>query len=136
LYETFTDCSTLLEILFVAVDTAELSNKTTSWRRIRKCLLSKPLKLLVILVLLWRDNIVESFLFVLYQRQTVSPGLLNSWKKQEVCVINVRSDANVAVRTGEVFGAEREAVTRSPRKVCEFSTMDWDVNQHCMENMS
>lgn len=34
------------------------------------------------------DNIVETFLFLLYHQQTLSTGLLNSLKKQEVRVIN------------------------------------------------
>jgi hypothetical protein len=58
-------------------------NQVTIWRRIRrirKCL-SKLFTLLVVLMLLWADNTVESFLFVLHQRESLSTGLLNSLKK-------------------------------------------------------
>jgi hypothetical protein len=42
---------------------------------------------LVVLVLLWRDSIVE-FLSVLHHREALLTGLLNNLKKQEVCVTN------------------------------------------------
>lgn len=48
----------------------------------------------MILLLLWRENMVDSFLFVLHHRQILSTGLLNSLKKLEVCLINVRSRCN------------------------------------------
>jgi hypothetical protein len=44
---------------------------------------------------------------MLYYRETLSAGLLNSLKKQEVCVINVRRDINVA------HLSVREAIARS-----------------------
>jgi hypothetical protein len=51
----------------------------------------------VILVLLWRDNIIESWPFLLHHRQTLSTGLLNSLKKQEVCLIHPWRNANTSV---------------------------------------
>jgi hypothetical protein len=51
--------------------------------------LSKPFTLLVVLVLLWRESAVESFQFMLHHQETVSTGLLNSLKREEVCVINM-----------------------------------------------
>jgi hypothetical protein len=54
-------------------------------RRIGKYLLLKPFTLLADLVLLWRNNVGESFMFVLYHRETFSIGLLNILKKQSVC---------------------------------------------------
>jgi hypothetical protein len=85
----FTDSSTHLGKLFVPV---------TIWRhtrRVRKCLFSKPFTLLVVLALLWRDNIVESFLLVLHHQETLSIGLLNSLNKQELCVCeNVGREVN------------------------------------------
>lgn len=46
-------------------------------------------------MLLWGDGIVESFLFVLHYRVTLSTGLLNSLKKQEEFAMNVRRDTKV-----------------------------------------
>jgi hypothetical protein len=51
---------------------------------------------MVNLVLLLRENIVESFLFVLHRQETLFPGLLKGPKKQEVCMRNVRRDVIVA----------------------------------------
>jgi hypothetical protein len=68
-------------------------------------------------VLLWGDNIVESFLFVLHHRQTLSVGLLNSLKKQEVREINVRNDEKQLIfRTEQGVCAAREAITWCPIK--------------------
>jgi hypothetical protein len=52
---------------------------------------------MVVLVLLWGDDSVESFLVVLHHQGALSAGLLNSLKKQEVCerLINARRDVNV-----------------------------------------
>jgi hypothetical protein len=46
------------------------TNKMASYTRIGKCLLSKPFTLLVVLLLLWKDSEVESFLFVLHHQET------------------------------------------------------------------
>jgi hypothetical protein len=50
----------------------------------QKVLVSKPFTLLVILVLLEREGVVRSFLFVLHHRETLSTVLLNSLKEQSV----------------------------------------------------
>jgi hypothetical protein len=42
-----------------------------------------------VLVFLWRDSVVESFVFVLRHRETVY-WLLNGLKDQEVCVCDKR----------------------------------------------
>jgi hypothetical protein len=81
--------------LFVTLGNIEL----TRWRRIRrirKCS-SNPFSVLLVLVLLWRENIDDSFLFLLHHQETQSTALLNSLKKQEVCVINVGRQVNSSV---------------------------------------
>jgi hypothetical protein len=92
----------------------------TRWRRMRriiKCLLSKPLTFLGINVLLWRHNIIESVPFVMDHRGTLSTGLLNSLRKQEVCDKRAMRRKNSAhIRTEGVFGAAREAMRKSARK--------------------
>jgi hypothetical protein len=40
---------------------------------------------LVVRVVLWRGSTVESFLFVFHHQETLSTGLLNILKEQEVC---------------------------------------------------
>jgi hypothetical protein len=89
--------------------------------------------LLVVLVLLWRHNIVDSF-HSCCTIETLSAELLNSFKKQEVRVINIRKVVNVA-HLFVVVGAAGEAVTRNGRKHVSFSTTDWRLNQQCTENL-
>jgi hypothetical protein len=57
-------------------------------------------------MLLLRDNIFESFLFLL---------LLNSSKKQEMCDECAKGRKRSASVHAEDDGAAREAVTRSPK---------------------
>jgi hypothetical protein len=49
----------------------------------------------MVFVLLWKENIVENFLFVLHHRQAVTTGLLNSFKKQKVCVCDKYASTRV-----------------------------------------
>lgn len=84
--ESFTDHAAHLGHLFAAVGSAELSKKMASCTRdqkvvVRTCYFSG------VLVLLRRAGIGDSSLFVLCYRETLSAGLLNSLKKQEVYVI-------------------------------------------------
>jgi hypothetical protein len=60
--------------LFVDMDSAELSNKTVLYVTNQK-MLSKLFILLMILVLLWRNSSIKSFLFMLRYRETLSTGL-------------------------------------------------------------
>jgi hypothetical protein len=76
LYETFTDRSTHLETLFLAVDNAEPSNNMVPYKTDLEVLVL--FTLLVALVLLWRAKVIDSFLFVLHLRGTLSTGLLNN----------------------------------------------------------
>jgi hypothetical protein len=94
-------------------------------RRMERCLLSEPFTLMVVLMLLWRQSILQGFVCVLRHRETLSAGLLNSLKEQEVCVcvcVCVRDKRvkgrklNAFVRTEEFAGAARDAITKSPRK--------------------
>jgi hypothetical protein len=55
----------------------------------QKVFVIKTFHSLVVLGLLWRDNIIESFLYMLHHQQTLSTRLLSSVKKQDMCVINV-----------------------------------------------
>jgi hypothetical protein len=84
-------------------------------------------------VLLWRDNTVESFIFVLHHRHTSSTVLLYNSKKQEVCVMNVRRDVNVeeSVRTG---GNNKKS--KKKKKRTTFSTTVRRFSQRCMGNPS
>lgn len=56
----------------------------------------KTITILTVLVLMWRDNIAESFLFVLLHREPLSAGLSDSLRREEVRLINVRRDINAA----------------------------------------
>jgi hypothetical protein len=44
----------------------------------------------VVLLLLWRENMVKGFLFMLHYWETLSTKLLNSLKVQEACVTKMR----------------------------------------------
>jgi hypothetical protein len=76
---------------------------------------------MVVLVLLWGDSIVESFLFVLHYRETLSAGLLNSFKKQEAFAINVRRD----VKVGHFYVQKKSA--RHGRQLQEFQEKLCDI---------
>jgi tRNA(Ile)-lysidine synthase TilS/MesJ len=98
-----------------------------------KCLISKSFTLLVVLLLLYKDNNVESFLFVLHHR--ISKQFEDKGSMYDKCA-KVRN-VSASVKAEEVVGAAREAITRSSRNACEnFGTTDWGLNQHCMENLS
>jgi hypothetical protein len=58
------------EILLVAVGNAEVNNKMVSYATVQKVFVSETFWYLLVLVLLWRDNIVE-FLFVLHHREAL-----------------------------------------------------------------
>jgi hypothetical protein len=104
---------------------------------IRKCLLRKHFILLVVLVLLWRDNTVQSFLFVLHHPETLSTRLLNSLKKQEVCVINVLRGINPAsILTEEAVDAARVAIRRSPWKSVQQSAKQTEVSKPGLHGIS
>jgi hypothetical protein len=63
----------VLYTCYTSLFTFATMNYASRWRRvrrIRKCLLSKSIKLLVALLLLLRD-IVKNFAFVLHSRQTL-----------------------------------------------------------------
>jgi hypothetical protein len=66
--------------------------------------------------------------------ETLSAGLLNSFKKQVVGVINIQGVVNVA-HLFVVVGAAWEAIAINSRKRASFSTTDWGLNQQCMENL-
>lgn len=62
-------------------------NSETRWNYtqwISLSLLSKPFTLLMVLVLLWRDNAVNGFLFTLHHQVTLSTRLVNSLEKTSV----------------------------------------------------
>jgi hypothetical protein len=83
LHETSTDSSTHSGKLLFAVG----NTGVTRWRRvrrIRKCLW----KSFALLLLLRRNNLVESFLFALCHHETLSIKLLNSLNRHEMCACN------------------------------------------------
>jgi hypothetical protein len=103
----------------------------SSYRQISECL-SKRFTPLLVLIMLWIYNIVESTLFVLHHRETLSTGLLNSLTKR-----GKRRKLSAAVRTEEIVGAVREAVTRSyKRNGAAHSRTEWGLDQHCMGILS
>jgi hypothetical protein len=64
----FTDRSG--EICFLPLAMQKWATGCRSIRQIIKCLLSKPYSLPIVLVLLWRGNMVSSSLFVLHHRRS------------------------------------------------------------------
>jgi hypothetical protein len=68
---------------------------------------------------------MEMFLFMLHQQGTLYTRFLNSVKRQELCVINVRRDVNVAHRIRAVEAVEHgRQKQETEEKVCQFSTTD------------
>jgi hypothetical protein len=127
LYKTFTDRSTYLGNLFVAVSNAW----QTRWHCIRR-----SLRCLVIHTfyssggsLLWRDSIIEFSV-----RVALSTGKLNSLKKHEVYKSAKGRKCSASVR--REVSAAREAVTGSPRKCAMSNKTGRGLKQQCMENMS
>jgi hypothetical protein len=91
----FIDRSTHFGNLFVPVGSTEQCNKMAVIYE-GSVFVVKTVYSMVNLVLLLRDNIVESSCSCCTHRQeTLFPGLLKGPKKQEVCMINVRGDVNV-----------------------------------------
>jgi hypothetical protein len=118
LYGTFMDHSTHLGNLFAATDNAELC----CIQQIRKCILSELFTLLVVLVLLWRDNNIQRFLFILHHRETLPTRLLSSFKKQDMCVKCAKGYKHSAsVCMEEVVSAAQEAITKCSRKSVQHS---------------
>jgi hypothetical protein len=64
-------------------------------RRITKCFFSKHI-ILTAVVLLCKENDVESFLFVLHQPDTLFTNLSDILKKEEVRVMNIQREVKVA----------------------------------------
>jgi hypothetical protein len=95
-------------------------NYVARWHRmlrIKKCLISNPWTLVPVLVFLWRDSMVESFLFALHRRETLSAGLLED-SEETVCVRHKRAKGrkrSVSLSTKEV-GAARGLVTVGKRE--------------------
>jgi hypothetical protein len=52
--------------------------------------------LLMLFGLLWTDNIIGSFLFMLHHQEILFTGLLNSLKEHEVRVIYKQRNINIA----------------------------------------
>lgn len=109
MYETFRDSSTHLEKLFVATGSAELSSNMASYMTDQKVFI-KTFTVLVVFVLLWRDNIIKNFLFVLHHQDILYTGLLNSFKKQDcvcMCERNLRRDVNSFVHLHKIDGLQK-----------------------------
>jgi hypothetical protein len=93
----------------------------------------------MVLVLLWRDDFDESFLFVLHDREILSTGLFKTLRKQGVCGGDKSAKGRkrrASVRTEGGVGSARKVITRNPREWAKFSTKDWNLNHHYIENLS
>jgi hypothetical protein len=101
---------------FAIIRNAEQSTRWFRMRRIRKCLLSKPFALVVVLALLWTNN-VEFFLFVLHHRRTLYIRSLTVWSNRKLCDKCTKiSKCSTSVRTEEFVDTVREALITSPWK--------------------
>jgi hypothetical protein len=87
--------STRVEKLFVAVGNAGVSNKMAPYTTKRE-VFTKTFWYLVSLALLGRENIVESFMFVLCRRETVCTTVWRNGTRQK------------DVSAAHLFGAARE----------------------------
>jgi hypothetical protein len=70
---------------------------------------------------------------MLHHPETQSTGLINSLKKQELCVLNVRSDVNVRNR---LSGQQEGNNSMCKKKCATFSTTGWALKRHCLGNLS
>jgi hypothetical protein len=66
--------------------------------------------------------------------------MLKSLKKNRKCVCDKRAKGHKrssSLRTEEVTRAAQKTIEKkSKKKRATFSTTDWGLNQHCMENQS
>jgi hypothetical protein len=72
--------------LLFAFGNTELNNKMALYATDQKVFVIKTVYTSGGFVLLWKDTNVQSSVFVLRHKETLPAGLLNSLKKQEVCV--------------------------------------------------
>jgi predicted nucleic-acid-binding protein len=81
---------------------------------------SKPPSLLVLFVLLWRDSIIENFLFMLNHQDTTcqivkqfeeTGSVFDKSAKEHKCSISTCT---------EVVGEAQEAITEVQEQVCNF----------------
>jgi hypothetical protein len=73
----------------------------------------------MVLALLWRDDFVENFLFVLHHRDIISTGLFKTLRKQGVCGGDKSVNGHkrrASVRTEGVVAAAKRAITRNTRE--------------------
>jgi hypothetical protein len=76
---------------------------------------SKLPTLVVLLVLLWRKSIIESFLFMLNHQDTTCQTVKQFEDTGNVCDKHAKEHkSSISIRT-EVIGAAQEAITGSPR---------------------
>jgi hypothetical protein len=116
--------------VFAATDNAELR----CIQQIRKCILSELFTLLVVLVLLWKDNYNQRFLFILHHQATLPTRLLGSFKKKEMCVKCAKGYKHSAsVCMEEVVSAAQDAETNCSRKSVQHSVQEIGV---CCDDLS
>jgi hypothetical protein len=91
-------------------------------------------------LLLWRGSCVESFLFMLLDQETLSTGLLNSLKRQEVCRQHAEGrNCSTSVPVQDIISAAWEAAAAAvcSEEVCSVITQQIGVSTcSCMENLS
>jgi hypothetical protein len=131
LHKTFTDLSTHLGNVFVAVDNAQPSNKMAVVHDGSKSVCYYKFSiLLVMLLLLPTDNIVErrksSF------RATPSRDTFCQVDRHRK---SLRRDVKAEHLLARKF-LSVQGTRQCPRKVCDISTTDRSLKQHCMENLS
>jgi hypothetical protein len=89
MYGTFTDHSARLGNLFIAIDSAELSNEVVVCKTDQKAFVIKTSYSSLDSGFGVERVYHESFLFAIHHQETHYTGLLNGLNKMEVCVINV-----------------------------------------------
>jgi hypothetical protein len=100
--------------LFVVIGNNEQNNKMALYMMDQEGVCYQNLLLLWWLLCCSGENVLESFLFMLHHQETLPTVLLNSLKKQEVCMINVQRDMNSIVlclhRVCDLWGNHTENI--------------------------
>jgi hypothetical protein len=113
LYGTFMHHSTHSKICLLPLATHNSVTLCHGVWKIRKCLLSKFFTLLMVFV--WKDNIIKSFLFVYHQQE---PLRLTVWRNRKfVCDEHAEGCKHSIFVHRKVVSTTKGAITRSPRKV-------------------
>jgi hypothetical protein len=138
LHDPLINCSAHLGNLrvFVAVRNAELSNKIAKYKADQKVFAIKTFIILVVLLLLWKDNIVESFCSCCIIDKHYLQDCLTLCNKGHMCDKRKKGrKLSVSVCTEEVSVQHERQLQEVQEKCASFSPTVCDLNQHCMENI-